>query len=133
MSKAVTINLTETALFNIMVDIAEAISRETTKMARYSHDSFNDFLKPRKYNMGLISPVNNTDIHNISKQQVVRGIAHKIKPSDIEIAQFVELKAKESGFQSQGIKLLPQSTGDVLEFSFELPKEKVKVNLGGEP
>lgn len=132
MSKAITIKLTDTVLFNVMVNIAEAVSREATKMARYGNDAFNDFLKPRQYPMGLIRPSVSVGNMKEKKQDVIKGTAHKVKPSDIEIAQFVELKAKETGFQSHGIKLLPQSTGEVLEFSFDLPNEKVRVRSGGE-
>jgi len=130
MSKNYEIRLEDTVFFNITVSLIEAVGRETKKMAMYSSEVYSNFLKPRPVSLGL-----NSVSLNIRKPQNVKSntdqMTTKAKPKDIEIARFVELKAQNLGYQSNGIKLLPEKTGETIEFSFEVPKEKVKVQRGG--
>jgi hypothetical protein len=130
MSKSIEINLTDTVLFNIAIDIAEAISRETTKMLQLTQATYSNFLKPRQYSTGLISSATAQSHVQGKKPTTIKGTAHKIRPSDVEIAKFIEIKTQQLGYQSQGIKLLPEKTGEILEFTFEKPREKEKIFRG---
>lgn len=132
MSKNYEMTLADSVLFDIASEIAEAVGRETRKMALFSCSAYNDFLKPRQYATGLISsPAGLINAQKLTSS-AIKQPALKAKPSDIEIAQFIELKAQQLGYQSQGIKLLPEKTGEIIEFTFEKPREKEKVLRGGE-
>ena len=129
MSKEYQINLAESVLLNIASELAIIINEQTKKMINYGNEMYAGFLRPIKqiksHHTMLI----------VDKTCKYKDILNKpkIMPSDIEIAQFVEHKAKALGFQSQGIKLLPESTGgEILEFSIEKPRERVNIIRGGE-
>lgn len=130
MSKSIEINLTDTVLFNIAIDIAEAISREAVKMVRFTQTAYDDFLRPRQYSTSLMSSAAVPYHMQVKKPTRIRGTAHNVRPSDVEIAKFIEIKTQQLGYQSQGIKLLPEKTGEILEFTFERPKEKEKIFRG---
>lgn len=121
MSKEYQINLAESVLLNIASELASIINEQTKKMISYGNEMYASFLRP-------INQTNTRQqVLNIAKTNKYKPIVHKpnIMPSDIEVAQVVELKAKEQGFLSQGIKLLPESTGgETLEFTIESPEKQ---------
>jgi len=125
MSKNYEIRLEDTVLFNIAVSLIEAVGREATKMLQLSCSAYNDFLKPRQYSTGLVSVAGSSKSANTVQSSSQSKSKPFARPKDIEIAQFIELKATETGFKSKGIKLLPQTTGEIIEFTFERPKERV--------
>ncbi|OGF01585.1 MAG: hypothetical protein A2509_03060 [Candidatus Edwardsbacteria bacterium RIFOXYD12_FULL_50_11] len=131
MSKNYEIRLEDTVLFNIAVSLIEAVGREATKMLQLSCSAYNDFLKPRQYSTGLISSAAMPNHMQVKKPTIIKETAHKVRPSDVEIAKFIEIKAQQLGYQSQGIKLLPEKTGEVIEFTFSIPKEKINILRGG--
>ncbi len=126
MSKNYEIRLEDTVLFNITVSLIEAVGREAKKMLQLSCAAYNDFLKPKQYSTGLISVAGSSKPANTAQSSSQNRHKPFAKPKDIEIARFVELKAQNLGYQSHGIKLLPEKTGEIIEFTFESPKEKVK-------
>lgn len=125
MSKSYEIRLEDTVFFNMTVELIENVSRETVKMARYSSEICSNFLKPRPISMGL-RPVSlsSRKIEVVRSEEILKKPVSR--PKDIEIARFVELKAQNLGYKSSGIKLLPEKTGEIIEFTFERPKEMVK-------
>lgn len=129
MSKEYQINLAESVLLNIASELARIINEQTRKMINYGNEMYAGFLRPIKQIKSHQTMIN---VDKTSKYKN-KFNKPKIMPSDIEIAQFVELKVKKLGFQSQGIKLLPESTGgEILEFTIEKPRERVKIMRGGE-
>lgn len=122
MSKEFEVSIEMEVLANIIIEIAQAVSREIKKCIGIANTAFNNFLQYHHATTGIYQQPSVANTPN-NRQNIIHSL--NIKPSDIEIAQFVEIKAKEQGFLSQGIKLLPESTGgETLEFTIESPDKQ---------
>lgn len=123
MSKEFVVALNLHVLADILDNIAQAISKNTQNCIAIANSAFNNFMQYQQATTGFYQQPSITNSSGNNGQSIKR--ASKSKPSDIEIAQFVELIAKEQGFLSQGIKLLPESTGgETLEFTIESPEKQ---------
>ncbi|MEW6687415.1 MAG: hypothetical protein AB1393_14620, partial [Candidatus Edwardsbacteria bacterium] len=79
---------------------------------------YNDFLQSRQPTI---------DFAPLTSISVSQRRTEESRDKDVELARFIEREAQKIGFKSEGIKLLPEKTGVVIDFTFAKQKEREKV------
>lgn len=129
MSRNLTLSLTASVIADAIRRISNVLCQEAEKSLQLTTAIYNDLLRPSQPVIAFSAPISTLFALPAPGREQQKTVQTAEIKKDFQLAKFVEQKCQDLGFKTQGVKLLPETTGVVFKFTFEKQREKEKVKV----